>query len=257
MRRVWVLSPTRLLANVVVSPNAPSFTTTQVSILTGFQIFNQAFAFQTLPANPRLPAITLPLVNASPAQTGIYPGAAVTMSGANLAATPSSAVLTLSDPAQGAQAQTVQVQSASATQISFIVPADKPGPYILRLNNGTDSAAPIVLQVDAVPPVIASVASSTFTELNAGSPALPGDMVNLFLLGLDPAAVAAPHRIGVDEDGAELIATQVVLRAGRIQDMFQVQVTLSPAVSGPPVQMTVSVDGASASDPVFIHVRGA
>ena len=53
VRRVWVLSPTRLLANVSVAATAPPFTNTQVSILTGFQMFTQAFGFQILPASPR------------------------------------------------------------------------------------------------------------------------------------------------------------------------------------------------------------
>ena len=53
VRRVWVLSPTRLLANVSVAPTAPPFTNTQVSILTGFQMFN---AGVRLPDPARQPA---------------------------------------------------------------------------------------------------------------------------------------------------------------------------------------------------------
>ena len=71
-----------------------------------------------------------------------------------------------------------------------------------------------------------------------------------------PSAVAAPHRIKVNEDGAELTAAAVLPVHGQA-NMYQVQVTLSPAVTGAQVQVTVSVEGASPSNPVFIPVRGA
>jgi uncharacterized protein (TIGR03437 family) len=250
VRRVWVLGPTRLLANVSVAPTAPPFTATQVSILTGFQMFTQAFGFQILPANPRQPAISLPLANAAPGQSGTYPGAAVVINGTNLALAPGSTTVSLND-------QPAQVLASSANQVTFVVPAGmQPGPAILRLGNGAESALPVVVQIDSVPPVIASVSSQAYTAVDADNPARAGETLNLYLLGLDPSAVAAPHRIKVNEDGAELTAVAVMPVHGQA-NMYQVQVTLSPAVTGAQVQVTVSVEGASPSNPVFIPVRGA
>jgi hypothetical protein len=148
VRRVWVVSPTRLLANVVVSANAAAGTASLVNVISGFQSFVQPFGFQTQPANPRQPNIALPLANAVPNQSGFYPGATVTMYGSNLAVSPTSTTITLND-------QPVQVLFASAGQVNFTVPSGLSlGPAILRLNNGADNAFPVVLQIDAAPPVL-------------------------------------------------------------------------------------------------------
>ena len=250
VRRVWVLSPTRLRANVSVAATAPPFTNTQASILTGFQMFTQAFGFQILPANPRQPNINLPLANAAPGQSGTYAGAAVVLNGTNLALAPGSTTVTLDD-------QPAQVLASSANQVTFVVPAAiQPGPAVLRLSNGAESALPVVVQIDSVPPVIASVSSHVYAAVDADNPAQAGETLNLYMLGLDASAVAAPHRIKVNEDGAELTAVAVLPVHGQA-NMYQVQVKLSPAVTGTQVQVTVSVEGASPSNPVFIPVRGA
>lgn len=250
VRRVWVLSPTRLVANVSVAPTAPPFISTQVSVLTGFQLFTQAFGFQVLPANPQQPNITLPVANASPGQLGTYPGAAMVVNGANLALAPGSASVTLND-------QPAQVLASSPSQVTFVVPAGmQPGPAVLRINNGAESAPPVVVQIDAVPPVIASVSSQSDAPVDAVNPARAGETLNLFLLGLDPAVVEAPHRIRVHEDEAVLTPVAVLPVHGQAH-MYQLQVTLSPSVTGAQVQVMVSVEGASPSNPVYIPVAGA
>lgn len=150
VRNIWVLSSTRLLANIIVSPAAPGGVLLPVTVISGFQATSQPFAFAVQPLNPRLPAITMPLVNANPNQTGIYPGAVVNVYGSNLALGPTGATITLND-------QPAQILSASGSQITFSVPAAlTPGPAVLRLNNGSDSAYPVVVQVDSVPAGVVS-----------------------------------------------------------------------------------------------------
>ena len=66
VRRVWVLSPNHLWANVVVAPNAAPGAYT-ATVLTGFQLAPQQFAFQVLRASAgattNRPNILLPPVN--------------------------------------------------------------------------------------------------------------------------------------------------------------------------------------------------
>ena len=61
--RLWVLSPTHLIANVVVAPNA-AVGASEISVISGFQVVTQPFGFQVQPANAALPAIAA-VANAS------------------------------------------------------------------------------------------------------------------------------------------------------------------------------------------------
>jgi hypothetical protein len=56
VRRVWALSPTHLIADVVVAPNA-ALGTSEVSVISGFQVASLANAFQIQPADSSRPAI--------------------------------------------------------------------------------------------------------------------------------------------------------------------------------------------------------
>jgi hypothetical protein len=149
VRRVWVLNPNHLWANVVVAPSANPFAYT-ATVLTGFQLAPQSFAFQVTPApgaGSNRPNIVLPPVNAATQQPGLYPGAAVTITGTNLSVSSNGAgiTLTLAD-------QPVSIVGASPNQITFTVPSGMPtGPVVLKLNNGAADAFPIVIQIDNPP----------------------------------------------------------------------------------------------------------
>ena len=116
VRRVWVLHPNELVANVEVAPNAV-LETSEVSVISGFQVITQPAAFQTQPARTGLPFLALPIVNADPTQATIYAGSVASISGQNLAT--GNVQLTLN----GAP---VQIQSVSPQQINFLVPAGLP-----------------------------------------------------------------------------------------------------------------------------------
>jgi uncharacterized protein (TIGR03437 family) len=247
VRRVWVLSPTRLLANVVVSANAAPGTASLVNVISGFQSFVQPFGFQMQAANPRQPNIVLPLVNAIPNQSGFYPGATVTMYGSNLALSPTSTTITLND-------QPVQVLFASAGQVNFTVPSGLPlGPAILRLNNGADNAFPVVVQIDAAPPVLAAVLSSNLT-IDTSRPAGAGDVLTLVIGNLDASVAGAPNRLRVNVGGTDIPALVVMPAQGQ-PNMFQAQIILPPVGSGTQVPVTVSLDGGNPSNPVYIAIR--
>jgi len=133
VRRVWVLGPNRLWANVVVAPNAVPGAY-HATVVTGFQVNDQPFGFQVTPANPGRPNIT---------QTAPLPGGGISLTGTNLSASGSAAgvTVTLND-------QPVVILSASANQVILQVPAGTPpGPMQLKLNNGAADAF-LVIEIE-------------------------------------------------------------------------------------------------------------
>ncbi|HKD91218.1 MAG TPA: IPT/TIG domain-containing protein, partial [Terriglobales bacterium] len=149
VRRVWVQSPTHLIANVVVAPGA-AINPSEISVISGFQAVWQANSFYPQPANPSIPSIGLPLANADPTQSTLYSGAVVSMYGSNLGPSSAAIQLTLND-------QPVQILFASTAQINFVIPSNFPtGVAILKLNNGSAAAPPIAVEIDNPPAASAS-----------------------------------------------------------------------------------------------------
>jgi uncharacterized protein (TIGR03437 family) len=99
--------------------------------------------FQIQPAIPNLPVVKPQLINALSITSGVFPGATVSLFGANLGG--SGTVITVNGlPAQ--------VLFASANQVNFVMPAGlSAGPAILKLNNGSVDAYPVVVSIDPVP----------------------------------------------------------------------------------------------------------
>ena len=95
VQRVWVLSPNHLQANIAVADNA-ALGSSEVSVISGFEVLYQPNAFQVLPKNPSLPVVTA-VINANTAQQTIYPGSIVSIYGVNLATSASNVQVTLND----------------------------------------------------------------------------------------------------------------------------------------------------------------
>jgi uncharacterized protein (TIGR03437 family) len=241
---LWVLSPTHLQANVVVAPNA-ALGSSEFSVVSGFQVVTQPFAFQTQAVNPGLPSIGLPIVNAVPTQQTVYPGAIAAIYGSNLALSPTAAQVTLNNvPAQ--------ILFASAAQINFLVPAGVPaGPATLNLNNGSASAFPVIVQIGNPPPTIAGVTNVAGVSLGAGTSAGMGDVLNVLVTGLDPTVPASPSRLQVTVSG---ISMTVVGITSASNGQFQIQIILTQSFGGAQVPLAVWVDGSS-SAPFTITVR--
>jgi uncharacterized protein (TIGR03437 family) len=248
VRRVWVQSANRVLANVTVQANA-AIGASEISVISGFQTVTQPYAFLTQPANPRLPTIALPL-NPQPGQTNFFPGSVVTIAGSNLASA-GGPTITLTDVS--GNTVPAQVASASANLVAFVVPASMPsGVAVLRLNNGVDAALPIAIQIDAQPPVIGAVSTASGLALDASRPISAGELLNLQVLGLDAGVVSAPSRLRVLASGVELPITQI-LPAGQ-PGAWLVQVVVTQSFSGQQVPLTISQDG-TVSNPYVIVVR--
>jgi hypothetical protein len=253
VKKVWVLSPNHLWANISVAPNAAPFAYT-ATVMTGFQVAPQSFAFQVTPlaaaaAVPNRPNIALPVSNASQAQSSIYPGSLVSVTGNNLSVNPTGGgiSLTLGD-------QPVAVISASPSQILFVVSSNMPiGPAVLKLNSGAADAYPVVIEVDSPPVVISSVLSSQNQPVDTGHPDGAGDIVGIVLQNLDPTTVSNPGRVHLLEGGSDLTALAVAPAAGQ-PGLYEAFFALSPAIASQQVQLVVTVDGV-ASNPVIVAIR--
>jgi uncharacterized protein (TIGR03437 family) len=147
------------------------------------------------------------------------------------------------------------VTFTNANQINFIVPQGfATGPATLRVTTAAGAAFPVILQIDAPPPVITSVTGAPAgASASQGPPtASAGDTLQLIVTGLDAAVVANFHgRLRVTIAGQEVTVQQVTVVAAGIA---QVQVVLNQSFGAGPVPLVVWVDG-SASAPVNIVVR--
>jgi hypothetical protein len=249
VRRLWVLpgSPAHAIANVTVSPSA-LLQTTVASVISGFQVYEQDSGFQVLPANPSLPGIVLPVTNAFyPAQNSLYPGAIASILGTNLEAATGTPTITVAD-------QTAEILYTSPTLIDFVIPVvGVPiGPAVLTFQNGATAAYPVVLQIDAPPPVVVGAASATGVELGTTQTAAPGDTVTLTVTGMDPAVVLAPSRVGVAEGGVSIPVFTIQKAQDGSGDLL-IQFVLAASITGQQVPVTVTVDG-DLSMPFYITV---
>jgi uncharacterized protein (TIGR03437 family) len=242
VRRVWVLDSTHLIANVVVAPNA-ALSFSEVSVISGFQVLALGGGFQVQPANPTLPAIQS-VVNAG-GDPALYTGSTATITGANLAQASASLQLTINDVP-------VFVKSATPGQVDFVIPQGlPPGPVVLKLNNGSAAAPPLVLQIDVPPPAIVGITSAAGTNVDAAHPAAAGDAITILVSGLDPGAAANLSRVQVTVAGVPMSVQQISPASG---GQFQVQFTLGQAFGASQVPVVVAVDG-SGSAPYPIATR--
>ncbi len=174
VRRVFVLSPNHLQADISVSPNA-ALSNPDVSIVAGFQLATLSSGFQIAPAIPGLPAPVPILENALVGLTGSYAGATVAMYGSNLAVPGTAPSISF-----GGQAATVLY--SSATQINLVIPSGLPtGPVVMNFSNGAMSALPVVVNIDGPPASILSVQTSLGNVVDSGHPAHPGDILTVTL----------------------------------------------------------------------------
>jgi hypothetical protein len=237
VRNLWVLSATHLIANVSVSKTA-ALGATEVSVISGFQSFVQPFAFNLQPENTRAPIVQLPVNNIASNQATLYAGASAAISGVNLLQVGSTPTVTLTDANN--QVFTAQILRTVTNEIDIAIPLNiAPGVAILRVNNGTDSAMPVALQIDAAPPTISSVTNFNGTVLDGNHGASSGDILLVNLTGVDSNVVTSPSRLRVTMAGIDLRILTVQLK-----DAFvQVQAALPQSFGGQTVPLMVSLDG--------------
>jgi hypothetical protein len=237
--RVWVLDPTHLIANVTVASGA-AIGLAEVSVISGFQVMTSGFA--TLPADATLPLV-FGILGAGSYLPTVYPGGYGSVYGMNLqdGAAPTAAL--------NGTPITVQFFPA-ANQANFMVPAGFPtGPATMNLSNGAGSVA-IVVPIGNPPPVIQGLSNSQ-GPVDATHPANVGDVLSVFVSGIDPTSVPAPGRIGVSVSG---LSMTVLGAASAPNAQTQIQFVLGQSFGGSPVPVAVSLDS-SPSNPYTIAAR--
>jgi uncharacterized protein (TIGR03437 family) len=145
----------------------------------------------------------------------------------------------------------VPLQFVSANQINFTIPTGFPtGLATLKLNNGSLLAAPVMVEIDSPPPVIAQVNNQSNLALNGGSVGA-GDVLNVVVTGLDPGVLTNPGRVQVTVSGV----TMPVLGISSLGNgQFQIQFILTQWFGATQVPLMVWVDGSS-SQSATITVR--
>jgi uncharacterized protein (TIGR03437 family) len=245
-RRVWVLSPTRLLVNVKAASSAPLIATT-VSVTTGLHVITQPFAFQVQAANPVLPVVNSKVLHGRTRKQVVQAGEPAIVTVSNLAS--GTVSITLNDiPAR--------ILAVEGSEIRFEVPAGiSPGPAVLRLRSGGETSLPVVIAIEPPSPVISGALSSGGFAVDANRPARPGDLLTLVVTGLSGRGEAVPAaRVHVTGGDLEHQVVQVVPAASQ-PGAHQVLFILSPLtpLSGP-VNLTVSIND-RASLPISVPVR--
>ena len=245
VQRVWVLGPTHLEANVSVAANAVTGSS-EISLISGFQVLAQPYAFQVMPRNPNLPVIGA-VDNANTAQQTLYPGASAVISGVNLANVPTNVQVTL-----GGQIVAPQPGGVFPGQVNFQIPVNFPtGTTVLQLYNGNVAANPIVVQIDVPPPSIQNVTNTSGVPYDSTHPASSQDVVTVYVYGLDPTVLANPSRLQVTVNGQPMPVQSL---APAPNGQAQITFVLTQSFGGVLVNLAVVVDGSS-SAPFSITVR--
>jgi hypothetical protein len=246
VRRVWVVSPNRLLANVSVSPDAP-VTTTSITVATGLDVSPARPGFQ-IADKPVSRAITIvaPVINALNGNPGVWPGGIGVLNVLNLGAKVEALSLTVSE-------QRATILSAENGQITFQVPASlSTGPAIVKLSVGSgETIRPVVMQVDPPPPPILAAYTSSGALVDASNAARPGSIIGLLIGGLPESVLSVdPVSIKILVAGVEHRAFAVAAQPGGVL----IQFTLSPAVL-PGAQVVMMTYNGLTSQPYNLPVK--
>lgn len=273
-RQVWVLSPTRLLAVVSISPRAALAAGT-VSVATGLRLVTLPFGFRVEAAAP--PSATTPvvsfqgLVNSATSRPRVAPGALASLFGTNLSlGAPANAGAPLPTTLAGTTVTLNDVPApllaVRSTQINLQLPFNLPaGPVVLRVNNGVETSAPMVVQIDPVAPGLFRVLNSAGAPVDLTNPVRLGDTLVLLATGLGP--VTPPVTAGAPAPLASATSSVRVVLAG--MELAPSFAGLAPGTTGvyqvnvpvplslpltPTAQIHLSVDG-QASNALTIGLR--
>jgi hypothetical protein len=247
VKRVWVLGPGKLRASVAAASSAKELTTL-ATVTTGLEtlVAPAAFAIQA-PGSPA-GSISSDLINPN-GRTTVYPGATAIVPVSNVAVgNPITATLNdVSIPAG---------PDESGKQVLIGIPADfPPGTAVLRIWVAGVSLPPVLVSIDAAPPVVVAVMSGT-TPLPPEAAVAPGDTLTLEVANVpDEAAIMDAARFRLSIGGIEHVPLGPPTAVEGRANTYLVSFVVSPLVpSGRQSPLSVSIDGRT-SDPWQISMK--
>jgi hypothetical protein len=221
VRGLWVLGPDRVLANVHVAADAAQVAV-PLSVATGFQIAVLPQALQILPADTSAPIVNPQAVNPANGQPSVYAGgaAAVAVSQLPPGADASSISISVGD-------SPARVLSVADGVVTFELPSGLDlGPAVLRLSAGGVAAPPVVIVIDAPPPVIQAVTDLDGVAIGPARPAMPGETLLLTVTGIsDDSALADPSRLAIRVGGVEHTAVTITA-VKELPGVYEVRIVL-------------------------------
>lgn len=251
VRQAWVVSPTRVLLNVSVSPGAAAVPV-NVTVATGLQLLQAPNGFSVSQAvaggaAARQFFAVPPVVSAGTGAPGAPAGGTAILSVPNLSTPATSLNLTV-----GGQPATVL--SAANGQVTFQVPSGLAvGPAVVQLKNQAgDSIPPILMSITPPPPSIIAVYSAPGVLADSTRPARPGSIIQILVSGLPDTVLSAdPATVKVNVGGLDLAAFSV----GATANGTLVQVALTANVStGSQIPIMLTYAGVS-SQPASIPIQ--
>lgn len=223
VRRLWVVSPTRLVANVWIAPGAAAGLL-PMTVTAGLNSITTPLGLLVSASNAR----QLSLTPASGSSGSIVP---VTirgsLNGAALAAT-------VND-------RPVSIAGVNGNVVLIQIPGGLPvGPATLKLTAGADQSLPIALSVEPPPPNILAAFGTGNALLDANRPGRTGETIRLMVLGLGEGAISTA-RVSVSVAGIEHTPALIIPMGGA--GGHEVHFALLPAVASGIAQTTVMIDG--------------
>ncbi|MBS1857021.1 MAG: IPT/TIG domain-containing protein [Acidobacteria bacterium] len=244
VQRLWVVNPTTVRANIQVSGNAlPG--TSEISLISGFNVYSVPNGFNIQAANPSLPVMALPIGNGDPTQLTIYPGSTASIYGWNLGQAVGAVQVWLNDVP-------VQVLGLAPDHVNIQVPAGFPtGLAVVKMSIAGVAAAPVLMEIDPPPPTIVKVNNANGVAYDSSHMAFAGDVVYVVVTGLDPTVLNALSRVNLSVSGV-IMPPQGIDSLGNGQ--YQIRFYLTQSFGSTTVPLAVIVDG-SASAPYLVPIR--
>lgn len=204
VRQLWVLSPTTLLLNVTVSPNAtPGLV--QATVATGLQMVTAQTSIEIHAADAGMPSIRVPMINPDTGFSAAPAGGRFLMEVAGLPEDTAG----WSVKVGGLEAAYVRAEDG---RLLVEVPVSAGlGPQMVEVAGPAGASAPPVLfQVDAQPPRILALVDKDYFLPDALHPILEGERVAILVAGLGQAGLpVAPESVQISLSGFQLTAEKV------------------------------------------------
>jgi len=236
VRKLMVAGPGRMLAQVIVAPNAvqavESITTTN-----GLQLISTPFGFQVTPQNAKQMYVAL----SSMGTIYAHPGAVLTLPVAN-----TSVAGTVGDVQVSLNDRPATVLGVNGNQVTFQVPALALGPAVLKMTWAGTTVLPSAFAIEPPPPVVFAATNAAGTVIDAQHPVRPGETVLLTVANVLDATVADYSHMSITAGGLSHSVLTIAPNPNQA-GTYLVTFVLSAQIptTAPTVPLTVTQDGHS------------